>query len=563
MHDPTSSTHDASFPDAVHQRAAAARVAATHLPDAYAPPPPSRPSVLAVAVTTTLMALCTGLGAAPYLAMGSLPPATAARATAAAAGVMLAASFDLLHEGEPYGAASTAVGAVVGAAFIRAVQAWLEDKEHLRLACGGGAVVVAVMAAHAVGEGAGVGVSFCGARGVAQGALVALAIAIHNLGEGLATATALRSRGVPPRAALAWTLATAAPQALFAVPAFLFVDTFKALLPGALGFAAGCMTWLAAAELLPTALAAAPPADVGTAVTLAAAALEAVRMALATLERPDGSLAPPRAWRAPAAGAPASLAAASLAAPLAAVAGGLTALAVADATPAGASTLGLSAGALAAVGGAGVVRALLSTPAAAVAACGGAVAAVLALRARSPPARAKDDVLATPVGGGLPTTMECDDYDKPHALRHGPPLPATAATAGLATIILHEAAAGWAATGVLPPVAASARGALVGGAAATMAALVTGRSLTARAVTGAVAASVGPVAAAAAALVGSTGSAALAPHAAAGALAVVAVAGLWPAASATRPAVAARTATFGALVAAVATGAGAALRAWV
>ena len=379
--------HDASFPDAVHQRAAAARVAATHLPDAYAPPPPSRPSVLAVAVATTLMALCTGLGAAPYLAMGSLPPATAARATAAAAGVMLAASFDLLHEGEPYGAAATAAGAVVGAAFIRAVQSWLEDKEHLRLACGGGggAVVVAVMAAHAVGEGAGVGVSFCGARGVAQGALVAVAIAIHNLGEGCATAAALRSRGVPPRATLAWTLVTAAPQPLMAVPAFLFVDTFKALLPGALGFAAGCMTWLAAAELLPSALAAAPAADVGTAVTLAAAALEAVRMALATLERPDGSLAPPPVWRSPAAGARAALAAASLAAPLAAVAGGLTALAVADATPAGASTLGLSAGVLAAVGGAGVVRALLSTPAAAAAACGGAVAAVLMLRARSPP----------------------------------------------------------------------------------------------------------------------------------------------------------------------------------
>lgn len=47
---------------------------------------------------------------------------------------------------------------------------------------------------------------------------------------------------------------TSLPQAVVAVPAFMFVSTFRALLPLALGFAAGCMVWMVFAELLPDAL---------------------------------------------------------------------------------------------------------------------------------------------------------------------------------------------------------------------------------------------------------------------------------------------------------------------
>ena len=159
---------------------------------------------------------------------------------------------------------------------------------------------VAVMAAHALGEGSGVGVSFAGGddgRGWARGVLTALAIALHNVPEGLATATALYSRGVRPRDALWWTLVAAAPQPLVAVPAFVFVDAFRgsAVLPGALGFAAGCMVWLVAGELLPDALEAAAAESVATVTVLSAAALEALRMWMALWEREDGSLAPPMA----------------------------------------------------------------------------------------------------------------------------------------------------------------------------------------------------------------------------------------------------------------------------
>lgn len=96
--------------------------------------------------------------------------------------------------------------------------------------------------------------SFCGRRGWAHGLLVTLAIGIHNIPEGLAVATVLVSRGTTPRKALEWTLLCALPQPLFAVPSYIFVDSFRALLPASMGFAAGCMLWIVVAELLPDAL---------------------------------------------------------------------------------------------------------------------------------------------------------------------------------------------------------------------------------------------------------------------------------------------------------------------
>ncbi len=63
---------------------------------------------------TTLMASCSGLGAVPFFFLSSLSEEWAALANAVACGVMLAASFDLVHEGQPYGAAYTILGVILG-----------------------------------------------------------------------------------------------------------------------------------------------------------------------------------------------------------------------------------------------------------------------------------------------------------------------------------------------------------------------------------------------------------------------------------------------------------------
>jgi zinc transporter ZupT len=107
------------------------------------------------------------------------------------------------------------------------------------------------MTAHSVAEGVGVGSSFGG--GEALGVVIAIAIAIHNVPEGLAISLVLVPRGVRVRFAAGWSVFSSLPQPLVAVPAYLFVEAFRSVLPAALGFAAGAMDWMDATELIPEA----------------------------------------------------------------------------------------------------------------------------------------------------------------------------------------------------------------------------------------------------------------------------------------------------------------------
>jgi len=179
------------------------------------------------------------------------------------------------------------VGILLGMVFIRGCHERLQGVEDVQFAQlrGGGArktlLMLAIMTAHAFGEGAGMGVAFAGRSGWRDGVAVTAAIGVHNVPEGLAIAAVLVTAGSSALHAAAWAVFTHLPQAVVAVPAFLFVETFQALLPMALGFAAGCMLWMVFAELLPDASKALPPDQVATAATLSAALLELFRSAIA------------------------------------------------------------------------------------------------------------------------------------------------------------------------------------------------------------------------------------------------------------------------------------------
>ncbi len=105
------------------------------------------------------------------------------------------------------------------------------------------------------------------------GLFIAVAIAIHNIPEGLAISLVLVPRGTPPWKAAGWSIFSSLPQPLMAVPAFLFVLAFQPFLPIGLGLAAGAMLWMIFAELIPDALKHAPSPAVGAVVALAFTAL--------------------------------------------------------------------------------------------------------------------------------------------------------------------------------------------------------------------------------------------------------------------------------------------------
>jgi ZIP family zinc transporter len=222
-------------------------------------------------------ALATGLGALPLLAVRSAGRVMLGATSAAAAGVMLAASFSLAWEGSRQSVGRTAAGIVLGGAFIVVAGRLLRHDRDLSIGAlrGGDArkalLIVAVMTVHSAAEGIGVGAAF--GKGETLGILIAVAIAVHNIPEGLAISLVLVPRGVSVPKAAGWSVFSSLPQPLLAVPAFLFVEEFDRLLAVGLGFAAGAMIWMVIRELLPEALEAAPLRIVAGACTAAFGAM--------------------------------------------------------------------------------------------------------------------------------------------------------------------------------------------------------------------------------------------------------------------------------------------------
>jgi zinc transporter ZupT len=168
---------------------------------------------------------------------------------------MLGASASLIIEAWQRSPARTGLGVAIGVVFVYGLQLRLSRVEapdlgrltgdHARQAL----LIVAVMTAHSTAEGVGVGAAFGG--GDTLGIAITVAIAIHNIPEGLAVSLVMVPRGASVKAAALWSVFTSLPQPLLAVPAFLFVEQFVAILPVGLGFAAGAMVWMVCRELVP------------------------------------------------------------------------------------------------------------------------------------------------------------------------------------------------------------------------------------------------------------------------------------------------------------------------
>lgn len=222
-------------------------------------------------------ALATGLGALPFLFLRNLSRKWLGIANGLASGLMLGASFGLIIEGLEYTVWLLFAGAFAGIGFIFVSQRWLKDNHRFEADTLEGAdalkifLIVGVMTVHSFAEGISVGVSFGG--GQQLGLLIAAAIAVHNIPEGLAISLTMVPRGTSVGKAALWSIFSSLPQPLMAVPAFLFVSVFRQFLPFGLGFAAGAMIWMVFVELIPEALDESPVTGVALAITISMLAM--------------------------------------------------------------------------------------------------------------------------------------------------------------------------------------------------------------------------------------------------------------------------------------------------
>jgi zinc transporter, ZIP family len=241
-------------------------------------------TVATVFAASLVTALATGLGALPLALGRTIGGRAVGLATAVAAGFMVGASVGLFWEGSHSSSGRTVFGAVAGAAFILITRRMLGHRHELTFGALRGAdalsavLIVGVMTLHSFPEGVGVGVSFGDSETL--GLLIATAIAVHNIPEGLAIALVLVPRGVSVTRAALWSVFSSLPQVLMAVPAFLVVEWIEPFLPFGLGFAAGAMVWMVAVQLLPDALQTSRPPAVAAALLAAATVMVALQLLL-------------------------------------------------------------------------------------------------------------------------------------------------------------------------------------------------------------------------------------------------------------------------------------------
>jgi len=171
-----------------------------------------------------LTAGATGLGALPFILFKNPTRSWLGVSNALAAGLMLAASFGLVYEGVTYGLWRTVLGMMLGLLFVVLSRRVIQYEEHPAVFAGMGALdsrkallMVGVMTLHSFTEGVAIGVSFGG--GEALGLFIAVALAVHNVPEGLAISLVLVPRGGGVRRAAFWSGFSSLPQPLMAVPA--------------------------------------------------------------------------------------------------------------------------------------------------------------------------------------------------------------------------------------------------------------------------------------------------------------------------------------------------------
>ncbi|MBR2930664.1 MAG: ZIP family metal transporter [Clostridia bacterium] len=208
----------------------------------------------------TLIICAAGVGGATVLGaiLGYLFRSGARRHSEAicsfAAGVMLAAAVSSLiapafDDADGFSCFLGIVGMFSGAAFLYLTERLLPTDnggKGLR-----SAILFAIaMAIHNLPEGIAAGIGF-GTGDTHGGLLVAIGIAIHNVPEGMITVFPMVSSGVKPAKAIILTLAGGVAEVLGTFVGYAAGGVAAPLLPFVLAFAGGTMLYVISSEMIP------------------------------------------------------------------------------------------------------------------------------------------------------------------------------------------------------------------------------------------------------------------------------------------------------------------------
>jgi len=210
--------------------------------------------ILLVLLYSSLAAASAAIGALPFLWRDQVRSEWVGWSNALAAGLMLGAAYALMVTGVPQIPVSGVIGVLLGLVFVNRLHAAsgtseldlnrLEQTEPEY-----GYQVLLVNTFHSGSEGVAIGAAM--SVSLPFGVFVALAIAVHNIPEGMVLTAILRGRGVALRDAAGLAVGTNVSQILMAIVVFALVAAMPGLLPWALGFAVGSLIYLVLAELLP------------------------------------------------------------------------------------------------------------------------------------------------------------------------------------------------------------------------------------------------------------------------------------------------------------------------
>jgi zinc transporter, ZIP family len=224
--------------------------------------------ILAGLLGSLVAGLATGLGALPVFVRTTWSEKAQRLMLGTAGGVMLSATFfslllPALEVVRERGGSELRAVSIAGAGVLfGAVALWLlhacVPHEHFtkgregpnRIHLGRNWLIVLAMAIHNLPEGLSVGVAY-GVGTFSTGYAVTIGIALQNLPEGLVVAAALVAGGSSRVRAFNVALLTGLVEPIGGLVGVVAVSLSEALLPWGLGFAAGAMLFVISSEVLP------------------------------------------------------------------------------------------------------------------------------------------------------------------------------------------------------------------------------------------------------------------------------------------------------------------------